>query len=314
MQKVLALNDHQLLSIRARPLAEEIHRRLISLIEAGQLNEQALQLLAHYQALVSDRQTPAPEHQGKEHHEKSEYREGLLKLHALLTQPDTPQGMSADPAHREVSRSLLEAMLLDDDRSRRIDGALNEPSGVWRPRTLEDDAEWTVWKDQPYRIIPISQSVSFRQSEQDLPARSLTDSFINDFDWSLIRVPSALKAVTRVGGESLTWTVPGTFPTSPPTFLGNMAEIQRFHSVLLVQTHLTVTGVSAVDRRVLWMRKVPDGAQGTAAAGFYLRPPFRDPSTGTRLPPGFSRRMNVYLLLPAGQIGRDADGPAFGGL
>ncbi len=115
---------------------------------------------------------------------------------------------------------------------------------------------WSRWPDGPYTPVPVSQFVSFRQSEKLLIPLTGADPFLNESDWQWLRTPTLLKAVSGAGSGTEAWSVPCIVNDLTP-YSVSANTIDRQGSVVLIRTSHTISGISVLDQRTLWNRRFP---------------------------------------------------------
>ncbi|MBL8815154.1 MAG: PQQ-binding-like beta-propeller repeat protein [Planctomyces sp.] len=289
-EQLREVSDENFAHLMGPELSSDFIQRTEKRLESGRPNELTLQLL---QRASFDEASSAS---------IVEQKRGLLvkvrdAVVAAELQTAEAERRSAD---LYVRRRLIEALMRDLESTTAAGAESDRLSGIWKS-TVDDETilreEWAKWKDQPYTIIPVSQSVSFRQTSQPLPVRQIDDPFLGQFSWKLVRVPSVLHATGVHQAAGISWSVPGTFPTAGSSLLSVVTEVQRVGSILIVLTPFSVTGVSVTDGRVMWVRKMPENQESSPSLMFYRQPPAMRPDSRVPYSMGMLSGPQNYLLL-----------------
>lgn len=127
---------------------------------------------------------------------------------------------------------------------------------VTRPLAEILDQRWRSWPDRPYSAIPVYQSMIMRNPDFAASSPHPEDPFLSVYEWQFQRSPSLLKATTAVSDVAEVWYIPGNYSELVGSG-GASTTISRHGSVIVAVSAQAVIGMSALERRVLWVRRMP---------------------------------------------------------
>lgn len=171
--------------------------------------------------------------------------------------PDGRRPESEFEGSRQIHRSLLQRLfsaLLTELRDRGVGfHRMGEEPGAAQPQQVNSD--WSKWEQVSLKSVPVSQSVSFRPTEQLLTESVDGDVVLAAYQWQLLRNPAMLKVQPLSTGHQGTWTVSGQFSDTVQSGYPR-DTVHRCGSMILIQTPQSLSAVSILEQKVLWTKQL----------------------------------------------------------
>lgn len=158
---------------------------------------------------------------------------------------------------RQIHRSLLQRLFSSLHAELRDRGVgfhrMGEDIVAAQPQDAKSD--WSQWERVSLKSVPVSQSVSFRPTEQLLTESIDGDAVLAGYQWQLLRNPAMLKVQPLSTGHQGSWTVSGQFSDTVQSGYPR-DTVHRCGSMILIQTPQSLSAVSILDQKVLWTKQL----------------------------------------------------------
>jgi outer membrane protein assembly factor BamB len=275
--------DQQILSIVHPALVDELIARGESHIAAGRLDETTVQLLLSAAA--------ASVLNSKDEAATTAADDRVLQLLRRAAEAARPDAEQSPSQLSRIPAGLIEVLLTDLQQASPIssvDGLASNSDAELRKteNTKRITDMWSTWSTLSFRMVPVSQSTSFRRADTMLAVARSSDQFLSRYRWSLHHSPAMLMVRNSTDAGKTPWIIPGAYSEQRQALFGG-EHVLRSGSVVLVIASHRLTAVSVIDQRILWSR--------TFVAGSPNGPLYRRSSTRSFRDFGVQlRRRGVY--------------------